>query len=82
MFNAVLAQIHQVLVNLVRNFNISQTYVDEYDPWLGILAAEAFTNFSTTNRQNFYSTDQLIFGRDIILPIEHTVGWKLIHQQK
>ena len=30
--NAVLEQIHQVLVNLVRNFNISQTYVDKNDP--------------------------------------------------
>ena len=26
-------RIHQVLGNLVRTFNITQTYVDEDDPW-------------------------------------------------
>ena len=35
--NAVLKQIHQVMGNLVRNSNISETYVDEDDPWSGIL---------------------------------------------
>ena len=43
MSNAVLDWINQVLVNLVRTFNIStQTYVDEYHPWTGILAAAEF----------------------------------------
>ena len=30
--NAIMARIHQVLGNLVRTFNIQQTYVDENDP--------------------------------------------------
>ena len=40
--NEILEHIHQVLGNLVRNFNITQTYVDIDDPWSGILAAESF----------------------------------------
>ena len=40
--NAILEQIHQVLGNLVRTFSIKETYVDEDDPWLGILAAAEF----------------------------------------
>ena len=41
-----------------------------------------FAIHSTTNRQKYYSPVQLIFGRDIILPIKHRVHWELIRQQK
>ena len=42
MFNVVLEQIHQVIVNLVRNFKMNQSYVDKDDIWSVILAAAAF----------------------------------------
>ena len=83
MSNTVLESIHQVLGNLVRNFNIStQNYVDEDYLWKGILAAADFAILSATNRQNFYSPVQLLFGRDNIIPIKHKVNWELICQQK
>ena len=78
----ILERIHQVIENLVRTFNITQTYVDEEDPWLGILFAAAFEIFSTTNNLKDYSPGNLIFGRDIILPIKHKVDWELIRQRK
>ena len=81
MSNAVLEQIHQVLGNLVRTSNISQTYVDKNYLWTGILAVAAFAIRSTTNRQKNYSPGQLIFGRDMILPIKHMVYWELISQR-
>ena len=82
MYNTVLERIHQVFGNLVRNFNIStQTYVDKDDPWMGILAATAFGNLSTTNRQTGYSTSQLIFVHDMIPPIKQSVDWELIRQK-
>ena len=37
--NDILEVIHVVLGNQVRTFNITQTYVDKYDPWPGILYA-------------------------------------------
>ena len=82
MSNAVLKQIHQVLGNLVRTYNITQTYVDRDDPLPGILSAAAFAIISTTNRLKGYSPVQLIFGRDMILPIKHTVDWGLNSQKK
>ena len=82
MSNAVLEQIHQVLGNLVRTSNISQTYVDKNYLWTGILAVAAFAIRSTTNRQKNYSPGQLIFGRDMILQIKHRVDWELIRQRK
>ena len=53
--------------------NINQTHVDEYDPWSGILATEAFSNSSAKYIMKCYSLVQLIFGRDIIPTIKHTV---------
>ena len=40
--NAILKWIHQFLGNIVRNFNIKETYVDKDEPRSVILAAEAF----------------------------------------
>ena len=80
--NAILERIHQVLGNLVQNFNISETYVEKYDTWWGILAVAAFEIFSTTNRLRCYSLGQLVFGCDMILPIKHKSDWELIHQIK
>ena len=71
MYNAVLERIHQVIGSIMRDFNISQTYVDKNDQWMGILAAAAFAILSTTNRQKSYIPGKLIFGRDIIIPIKH-----------
>ena len=82
MSNALLERIHQVLRNLVRTFNISQTYVDKNYPCAGILSAAAFSICSTTNITKGYSPGQLIFGCDMILLIKHEVYWGLICQQK
>ena len=49
MTNAILEWINKVLVNLERNCNITQTYVDKYDPWSVIFDAERFVIRSTTN---------------------------------
>ena len=31
--------IHQALGNLVRTYNLQETYVDDADPWMGVLEA-------------------------------------------
>ena len=73
---------HSVLDNCVCTWNIKNTYVDGYEPWLGILAAEVFSIFSTANRLKCYTPGQMIFGRAMILPIRHKAYWKLIYQQQ
>ena len=72
---------YQVLGNLVRKFNISKTYVDKYDPWMVILAASELAILSTKNKLKGYSPGQLLFGRDMIIPIKHKADWELIRQQ-
>ena len=44
--------------------------------------ASDFVICSTTNRGKGCSLGQLIFGRDMTLPIKHRVYWDLIRQQK
>ena len=40
--NITIEIIHPVLGNLLRTYNIQETYVDDADPWMGILAEAAF----------------------------------------
>ena len=40
--NAIIEIIHKVLGNLIRTFNLHDTYVDDAEPWMGILASAAF----------------------------------------
>ena len=66
MSNDILKRIQQVIGNLVQACNVTQNYVDKYDPWLGILAAAEFSICSTTNNMKVYSPGQLVFGCDMI----------------
>ena len=66
----------------MRNFNITQTYVDKGDPWSVILDVSEFAILSTTNSLKGYSPGQLLFVRDMIIPIKHKVDWGLILQRK
>ena len=48
--NAITERIHQVLGNLIRYFNLHDAYVDDAEPWMGILAAAAFAVQATYHR--------------------------------
>ena len=67
--------------NLVRTFNITETCIDKDNPWSGFLAEIAFKISSTTNRLKFYSPGQIVFFRDMIIPIKHKVDWGFIRLQ-
>ena len=73
MSNTILEQIHQVLGDLVLTCNITQNYVEKYNPWLGILSAAAISISLTTNRLKGYSPVQLVFVCDMIILIKHMV---------
>ena len=49
---------------------MKDNYVDEDDPWLGVLAKTAFEIRSTGNSLNGYSPGQLLFGHDIFFLIK------------
>ena len=45
--NVAIERINQVLVNLVRTYNLHEKYTNDADPWMGILAADDFVVCST-----------------------------------
>ena len=45
--NSVLERIHQVLLNMLRTFELEDRNLDKDDPWTGILSAIAFAVRST-----------------------------------
>ena len=51
--NAIVERVHQVIGNIIRTFELESNYLDEDDPWKGILSATAFavrSTFHTTLR--------------------------------
>ena len=83
MSNTVLELVHQVLVKLVRTFNISQTYVDKNDPCVDShFSCSSVCNLLNNQQAKDFSLGQLVFGRDMILPIKNRVDWRLICQKK
>ena len=65
----IMERIHQVLGNLVWTLKITKTYVDEEDPWSGLLDASVFATFSTAIMLKCCRPGQLVFGCDMILSI-------------
>ena len=46
--NTIVKRVHQVIGNMARTFELENRYLDEDDPWKGLLAATAFAIRSTT----------------------------------
>ena len=80
--NAIIEIIHQVLGNLAHTYNIQETYIDDADQWMGILAAVAFAELSIYHSTKRKIPGQLVLGRDMILPINHVSDWRYIRQRK
>ena len=80
--NSILERVHQVIGNMIRTFQLEENYLDEDDPWKGILAATAFAIRSTYHTTLQATPGQLVFGRDLILNCEHIADWEAIKQRK
>jgi hypothetical protein len=80
--NSVLERIHQVLANMIRTFELEEVYMDEEDPWAGILAAVAFACRATYHTTLKATPGQLVFGRDLIFNTKHVANWEFIKQNK
>ncbi len=45
--NAIIERVHQVIANIIRTYELQDNYLDEANPWKGILSATAFAVRST-----------------------------------
>ena len=80
--NAIVERVHQVIGNMIRTFELEKNYLDEEDPWKGVLSATAFAVRSTYHTTLQKSPGQLVFGRDMIFNITHKANWDYICQCK
>ena len=80
--NAIVERVHQVLSNMVRTFELEDHYLDAKDPWKGIISAVSFAIRSTIHTTTQKTPAQLVFGRDMILNIQHIADWQHIKERK
>ena len=80
--NTIIEIIYQVLGNLVCTYNLQETYVDEADPWMGILATAAFAVQITYHWTKQKSPGKLVLGQDMILPIDYIANCRCVRQRK
>jgi hypothetical protein len=81
--NAIIERAHQMLGNLIRSFQLQdKPYYDPDDPWGGILVAVAFALRSTYHTTLQAMPGQLIFGRDMVLNVQHLIDWTAIKARK
>ena len=80
--NSIIERVHQVLGNLVRTFELQTNYLDEDEPWAGLLAAAAFAIRSTYHTMLKSTPGQLVYGRDMLLNMKHVANWDAITNPK
>ena len=80
--NSVLERTHQVLGNMFRTFELADRDLAMTDPWDAVFASAAFAIRATYHTTLGVSLAQLIFGRDMILPIQYCADWAMITQHK
>ena len=64
--NYILERIYQVIANRVRTLDLQNNYLDEDDPWSGILAATDFTVHSMSHTTPQATPGQLVLVRNMI----------------
>jgi len=80
--NGIIERVHQVLGDALRTFELEEQDLDETDPWTPFLAATAFAIRSTYHTTLGATPAQLVFQRDMILPIKFQADWMRIQQKR
>jgi hypothetical protein len=81
--NAIVERAQQTLGNLIRSFQLQdKPYYDPDDPWGEILVAKAFVLRSTYHMTLQAMPGQLVFGRDMVLNVQHLTDWTAIKAHK
>jgi hypothetical protein len=76
--NGIVERVHQVLNNCLRTFELEERALDDVDPWGPFLSATAYAIRSTVHTTLAASPAQLVFGRDMFLPVKFKADWAAI----
>jgi hypothetical protein len=80
--NAILERAHGTIGNMIRTYQVEGIDIDEDDPFAGFVSAMSFAVQSTYHTTLQLTPGQLVFGRDMIFPINHIAIWQLIKNRK
>ena len=80
--NAIIKRVHQVLGNALRTFELEKRELDEKEPFEPFLTATAYAIRSTYHTTLRATPGQLVFGRDMILPVQFKANWASIALRK
>ena len=73
--NAIVERVHQVLGDMLRTFELEEQQLDEDNPFGRFLSACAYSVRSTYHTTLQATPAQLVFGRDMILPVNFRADW-------
>ena len=80
--NGIVEQVHQVLGNALRTFELENKELDANDPWGHFLSAAAWAIHSIIHTTLDVMPGLLVFGQDMLLPIQIKTDLARIWQRK
>ena len=80
--NGVVERVHAVMGDILRTFELEKRDLDPDNPWGEFLSSCAFAIRATYHTTLQATPAQLVFGRDMILPISIKADWDRIKQRK
>ena len=80
--NGIVERVHAVLNDMLRTFELEERELDDSDPWSEFLSAAAFAIRATYHTTLQATPAQLVFGRDMILPVAITADWERIREKR
>ena len=80
--NSTVQRVHLTLADMLRTFELEEKELDENDPWSTFLSATVFAIKSTYHTVLDATPGQIVFGRDMVLPIRFKADWAAIIKRK
>jgi transposase InsO family protein len=80
--HGMIERVHQVVEDALRTFELEEVDLDENNPWEPFLVAAAFAIRSTFHTTLGATPAQLVYGRDMILPVRFQADWTAIQQRR
>jgi transposase InsO family protein len=80
--NGIIERVHQVITDMLRTFELEEQDLNEHDPWTPFLQAACFAIRSTYHTTLGATPAQLVFGRDMILPMKFKADWAGIQERR
>jgi hypothetical protein len=80
--NGIIERVHAVLNDMLCTHRFSETEMDTEDQWTDILSSTAFAIQVTCHGTLEATPGQLVFNRDMVLPVKFNADWAYISQKR